>query len=237
MFKPTQQERKVANDLVAHYESNLATFSTFLNSLHEQITVSEKLAPHIHSLKLRTKEPGSLKDKIFRKTEEAKKVNRKFSITRDNLFLMINDLAGLRILHLNTDQIIPISAGLRELFEQEKYKLFEKPTARTWDDESRKFFTDMGFKIAGRDKPSFYTSIHYVIKPNRKREYTCEIQVRTLMEEVWGEVDHRLNYPHKTKLLACREQLAALARATSSCSRLVDSIFRSHADLDKKTRR
>jgi len=45
------------------------------------------------------------------------------------------------------------------------------------------------------------------------------------MEEVWGEVDHVLNYPRKTKSVACAEQLKVLARVTSSATRLVDSIF------------
>jgi ppGpp synthetase/RelA/SpoT-type nucleotidyltranferase len=75
--------------------------------------------------------------------------------------------------------------------------------------------------------------VHYVIKPRKKTRYTCEIQVRTLMEEVWGEVNHSLNYPHETKSLACREQIAALARTTSASTRLVDAIFRSHADFKK----
>ena len=155
-------------------------------------------------------------------------------MTKENLFLKVNDLAGLRILHLNTDQLPLIAKGLAELFEEESYTLFEKPSARTWDDESRVLLSSMGFRIKSRpSKPSFYTSIHYVIKPNKKTQYTCEIQVRTLMEEVWAEVDHTLNYPHKTPILACSEQLAALARATSTCSRLVDSIFRSHKDLSK----
>jgi ppGpp synthetase/RelA/SpoT-type nucleotidyltranferase len=82
-------------------------------------------------------------------------------------------------------------------------------------------------------KPSFYTSVHYVILANRKTKITCEIQVRTLTEELWGEIDHLINYPHKTKILACKEQLATLARAASTCSRLVDSILRSHSDLSK----
>lgn len=54
------------------------------------------------------------------------------------------------------------------------------------------------------------------------------------MEEVWGEVDHSINYPHKTESLPCREQIKALARATSSCSRLVDSIFTSFDDYHDK---
>jgi putative GTP pyrophosphokinase len=70
-----------------------------------------------------------------------------------------------------------------------------------------------------------YTSVHYIIKPNSTAKITCEIQVRTLMEEVWGEVDHLINYPHKSQLISIREQIKTLARVTSSCSRLVDSIF------------
>jgi hypothetical protein len=50
------------------------------------------------------------------------------------------------------------------------------------------------------------------------------------MEEVWGEVDHQLNYPHETPSLACREQLKVLARVTSSATRLVDAIFLTHED-------
>jgi len=70
-----------------------------------------------------------------------------------------------------------------------------------------------------------YTSVHYVIASGSMRTVACEIQVRTLMEEVWGEVDHMINYPHQTPHLPCREQIRALARVTSSATRLVDSIF------------
>jgi len=232
MSQPSAKERRLVRDLVSHYEKNRRTFASFLVSLHEQITSSGKLTPHIHSIKSRTKEPSHLEDKLYRKLAEAKERNRRFTLTKDNLFLKVNDLAGLRILHLNTDQLPLIAKGLDDLFEEESYMRFEKPSARTWDDESRALLSGMGFTIKSRpSRPSFYTSIHYVIKPNKKTQYTCEIQVRTLMEEVWAEVDHTLNYPHRTPILACSEQLAALARATSTCSRLVDSIFRSHVDL------
>jgi len=234
----SQEERKIARDLVSHYEENKLSFELFLKSLQDQISTSPKLKPYIHSLKWRTKSPSSLEDKIFRKLDEAKETKKPFGIRKDNLFLKINDLAGFRILHLNTDQLPFIAEGLKELFEEESYKLKEKPSARTWDDESRALLSQMGFKIVNKpSKPSFYTSVHYVIQPNKKTAITCEIQVRTLMEEVWGEVDHRLNYPHNTKIVACKEQIAALARATSTCSRLVDSIFRSHADLSKPGKR
>ncbi len=238
MNRRSQQDRKMVRELVSHYEEYKPSFERFLNSLQNQISTAPNLIPYIHSLKVRTKTSISLEDKIFRKLDEARKAKKQFSIQKDNLFLKINDLAGLRILHLNTDQLPFIAKGLKELFDEEFYRLIEKPSARTWDDESKVLLSNMGFKIVSKpSKPSFYTSVHYVIKPNKKTAITCEIQVRTLMEEVWGEVDHRLNYPHSTKIFACKEQIAALARATSSCSRLVDSIFRSHADLSRSRMR
>jgi ppGpp synthetase/RelA/SpoT-type nucleotidyltranferase len=230
----SRHDKETARVLVSHYEANRQAFENFLNSLQIQIRTSPDLSPHIHSLKWRTKSSESLQDKIFRKIDDTREARKRFDIRPENLFVKINDLAGLRILHLNTDQLPLIAKGLTHLFDQESYKLLEKPSARTWDDESRALLMDMGFKIVSKpSKPSFYTSVHYVIQPNKKARITCEIQVRTLMEEVWGEVDHTLNYPHRTNILACKEQIAALARATSTCSRLVDSIFRSHADLQE----
>jgi hypothetical protein len=45
-----------------------------------------------------------------------------------------------------------------------------------------------------------YTSVHYIIGSGSQTPLTCEIQVRTLMEEVWGEVDHKINYPILPKM-------------------------------------
>jgi hypothetical protein len=89
-------------------------------------------------------------------------------------------------------------------------------------------FEQMG--ITTKDSPSLYTSVHYVIAPNRRTRITCEIQVRTLAEELWGEVNHSINYPQLSDSLPCREQIKVLARVTSSCTRLVDAIFSSHED-------
>ena len=38
----------------------------------------------------------------------------------------------------------------------------------------------------------------------------------------------KINYPKKSDSVSCREQIKTLARVTSSCSRLVDSIFTTH---------
>ena len=63
---------------------------------------------------------------------------------------------------------------------------------------------------------------------------TCEIQIRTLFEEIWGEIDHTINYPYPTEIVACKEQLRVLAKLVSTGTRLADSIFRTYNDADKK---
>ena len=73
--------------------------------------------------------------------------------------------------------------------------------------------------------------MHYVIKPNNNENaICCEIQVRTLFEEIWGEIDHSINYPNKTESIACSEQLKVLSKLSSTGTRLADSIFRSHIE-------
>jgi putative GTP pyrophosphokinase len=175
------------------------------------------------------KDRDRLQDKLLRILHDCEEKNEPFDITPDNLHLKINDLAGIRLLHLHTAQAKEIHEHLDELLKSCGYKFREGPEARTWDIEYEKIFKDMGFKTIRSE--TLYTSVHYVISdqiPNLKM--TCEIQVRTLAEEIWGEVDHSLNYPHKMDSVACRQQLRALARSTSAAGRLVDAIYATVAD-------
>jgi putative GTP pyrophosphokinase len=87
---------------------------------------------------------------------------------------------------------------------------------------------NLGLKVT--QDQSLYTSVHYIIKQNKTTARLCELQVRTLAEEIWGEVSHTINYPHETDSVACKEQLKVLARLVSGCSRLVDSIVTSYED-------
>ena len=93
----------------------------------------------------------------------------------------------------------------------------------------------MGIKTEVKD--TYYTSVHYVVKPNNaKSDVTCEIQVRTLFEEIWGEIDHTINYPHATNSIACKEQIRVLAKLVSTGTRLADSIFRTYDEYKNNNR-
>lgn len=219
----SKAELRTIDSLVTHFEENKLQFSALLTALGGYISASPTLPRLIHSTKQRVKDTAHLKDKLVRKTLDAKAKGDASSYSIQNLFTKINDLAGFRIIHLHTTQIEQINKELLRILEEQRWVVVEGPCAKTWDDENRSYFESLGMKA--EKSVNLYTSVHYVVQPNSKHELTCEIQVRTLMEEVWGEVDHTINYPHKSKVVSCREQIKVLARMTSTCSRLVDSIF------------
>jgi putative GTP pyrophosphokinase len=220
----TASDRTLIKMLVACYINNRPIVDVMLKQIQDAILGSPSLMAHIHSTKARLKDPDHLAEKLERKILEAKKKGRSFRVTDKNLLYRVNDLAGFRILHLHTRQIAAIDPELRKVFDEYRLPLFEEPKARTWDDETRDFFESVGIRCI--KSPRMYTSVHYVVESNSRTRSTCEIQVRTLAEELWGEVDHTMNYPKESKIDTCREQIKVLARVTSSCSRLVDSIFR-----------
>lgn len=230
----TVSETRQVAALLRAYDSHQPQINLFRDQLLVALTSSAELSKAIHSVRSRIKDPDHLRDKLKRKLQECKKAQKAFNIHPDNLLVKINDLVGVRILHLHTRQIRSIDPALRDVLKENKYALIEGPFARTWDDESREFFEECG--ITTQESPSMYTSVHYVIGSASRTRVTAEIQVRTLMEEVWGEVDHTMNYPHPINSLACREQLKVLARVTSSASRLVDSIFATVEDHSKSSK-
>ncbi|GHC91560.1 hypothetical protein GCM10007320_40680 [Pseudorhodoferax aquiterrae] len=175
--------------------------------------------PLLHTVKSRVKDREHLREKINRKQEEG------IHVDGNNLSQEITDLTGVRVLHIHQEQAKNIHAAIIHKIDVLKdWVLHEPPKAYTWDPESKRFFEEMG--VAVEVKESFYTSLHYVVRPKEGSPLVCEIQVRTLFEEIWGEVDHSLNYPVKSKSLACREQLLVLAKVVGAGSRLLDSIFR-----------
>jgi putative GTP pyrophosphokinase len=232
MRELTQTEKEGIDAIVARFKSHHDLVSQFLDNVDGMFSGSNTLAPLIHSVKRRVKDPEHLREKLGRKLLKMEAQHQPFDVTPENLYSRINDLAGYRILHLHTRQMKQINEVVLGLIDEAQYPLLEGPKARIWDEESKSYFEEIGIQTVV--SPNMYSSVHYVIEASSKTKFTCEIQVRTLAEEVWGEVDHSFNYPNATDSVACREQIRVLARVASSCSRLVDSIFKSYEDFEQK---
>ena len=223
---------KAINELVGLYTTRRADFAKLAKRVENDLVEHEDLRLLIHSTKQREKDPTHLSDKLRRKAKAAQDAGKAFQITKGNLFKKIGDLAGVRLLHIHVDQLTKIHPAILRILAFHKYKLREKPLVYIWDVERQQFLKDLGLNVIVR--PNMYTSVHYVVEPHWEK-VACEIQVRTLAEELWGEVSHNVNYPHKTNSIACNEQLAALARVASGCTRLVDSIFASKSEHEAKS--
>jgi putative GTP pyrophosphokinase len=174
--------------------------------------------PIVHSVKSRMKAVEHLRDKLRRQTIEGRVVSAK------TFFRRITDLGGVRVIHLYQEQFREIQQAIERRRESGDWTFAEAPRAYTWDPESAAFFQALGLRT--QLKPTFYTSIHYVVRPRPRSPIACEIQVRTLFEEIWGEIDHALNYPRPTSNAACAEQLRVLSKLAGAGTRLADAIFR-----------
>lgn len=217
---PLKPRKYEVDRLVATYIDRKDEFDYFRRQVADFFLISKRFnsppLPLVHSVKSRLKDTDHLREKISRKWVDG-------PITPEDLFSKITDLAGVRVIHLYSQQFEAIHAAIGEHIQQGYWHLNEPPVAYSWDPEATAYFTRLGVNAQTRE--SYYTSIHYIVKPQPDAVLTCEIQVRTLFEEAWGEIDHALNYPKSTNLLACREQIRVLAKLTSTGTRLADSIF------------
>jgi len=143
----------------------------------------------IHSIKYRIKDPEHLIEKIIRKKIE----NPDREISLENYHTEITDLIGIRVLHLFKDEWVPIHQ-----FINEKWNLNETPVANIRDGDpieiQNKFIEH---ECAIKVHKFGYRSVHYLITFQPQKETVIsEIQVRTIFEEGWSEIDHRIRYPY-----------------------------------------
>jgi putative GTP pyrophosphokinase len=211
--------------LVNMYRQKKRFYELFLRSVEASFlsepSLNSGVPSVVHSTKSRLKDDGHLAEKIERKRVSGK------NICADNLFSTINDFAGLRVLHLYQGQFSEIHKFIKNMVTKKNWRLLEKPIAYTWDPEYVEFYKKFGVRTL--IKESYYTSVHYVLAPANDEDcVSCEVQVRTLFEEAWGEIDHSINYPNRTNILANTEQLKVLSRLVTTGSRLADSIFKVH---------
>lgn len=141
-------------------------------------------------IKYRTKDPEHLIDKVIRK-----KIEKDKKITKANFEKEIDDLIGLRILHLFKNDWELIYQAIKS-----KYPPKEKPVAyyRKGDDEFFiKHCKEIG--LSPKIKNAGYRSIHYIaVIPTFGKKFKCEIQLRTVFEDAWSEIDHLVRYPNFT---------------------------------------
>ena len=213
-------ERRRIKEAADYFKANRHLFESFAQSLMAYFETNPELREFIHFIKYRIKDERSLRAKLERSLA---------TVGDRNLVDEITDFAGLRIIHLHMDQLTDIHPRVLDILKEQKCELLESPKAYCWDMEYEELFLrQVDVEAVRRD--TMYMAVHYDIVANQRKRITCELQVRPLMEELWGEVSHRINYPNESPSASCQDQLKVLARLTSGCERLVDSIFKTHRE-------
>lgn len=153
------------------------------------ISSSLKKVNKVHSVRQRIKDPEHLIEKIIRKRLE----NQDRHITLENYTEEITDLIGIRAIHLFKEDWESIHDYISKTWD-----LAENPKANIRKGDSGDLIDNFKKKDLDIKEHKYgYRSIHYLIevKPY-KIKYITEIQVRTIFEEGWSEIDHEIRYPY-----------------------------------------
>ena len=147
--------------------------------------------PGVHSVRWRVKDSDHLLEKIIRKKSQNEP--KYLNISTENYHEIVTDLIGIRALHLFKDDCFDIKKAISSIWSPS-----EQPVAyiRNGDPEDliRKYEEN---ELEVKVHPAGYRSVHFVISSQPiNRRVNAEIQVRTIFEEGWSEIDHKIRYPN-----------------------------------------
>lgn len=167
---------------------------------------------HVHSIRARVKDTGSLLAKIVRK--------KKTDVNADNLWSQITDLIGVRILYVFKNDYFHVHEQIMHRYGA----CLKEPIAiklKTGDDKDiySELLNVPDVKIEDNE---VYRSIHYTVEDNRAGWHpVVEIQTRSIFEEAWSEINHKLVYKKDSYE---HEELKRLSRDLSTLVGVCDSI-------------
>lgn len=182
----------------------------------------------VHSVKSRVKNADRLIEKVIRKTRDRKeKYGESFEFTLDNYKREITDLIGIRVIHIFKDQW----QGIHE-FITKTWNVIEI-TANVRDGDNVEIFQNLNIEV--RSRGSGYRSVHYLVEfyPTNQR-VIAEIQVRTIFEEGYGEIDHRLRYSHNEIPEILQSNLLLFNRIVGSADEMASLINNLSKEWSKK---
>ena len=203
------------DELLAIYED----YSNIVQKLEidsQHIVLKLIDVPSVHSVRKRVKNPEHLLEKIIRKGKKYLDLG----INRENYKKIITDLIGIRVLHLFKDEWTTIHDEIMHLWE---VKETPQVNIRKGDNDGvdfEKIVEEAGCELIVRKYG--YRSVHYLIGTplNKNEEIQVEIQVRTVFEEAWSEIDHKIRYPYDTQSDILSEYLAIFNRIVGSADEM-----------------
>ncbi|AMV12684.1 hypothetical protein GT3570_17480 (plasmid) [Geobacillus thermoleovorans] len=218
-FESASLNWSVLKEIYYDYLKKYPDFQSIANPIADLLRQDS----NVHSVRSRIKNAEHLVEKIIRKTiKKRNNGDTSYEINPDNYQKEITDIIGIRVLHLYKDQAKEIDKLIRD-----KWELAEQPIIYYREGDSLENIDTKKFDT--KKHPAGYRSWHYLIKTQpTKTENLVEIQVRTIFEEGWSEIDHQLRYPYELNNKLLNEQLLVLNRLAGSADEMVNTIRETH---------
>jgi len=173
-------DNKYSDNIIKQYIAQKVNFDSFCQNIEDIIRKLLKAENiNIYSLTSRVKTVKSLENKLMKKGKKYKTISD------------ITDIAGIRIITYYSDQVDIIARIIEQEFEVDKMNTIDK---RVVIDPDR-----FG-----------YVSLHYIVSLNDVRRnlreyeqfknYKAEIQIRTILQHAWADIEHDLGYKTKNTI-------------------------------------
>ena len=200
------------NNIKSTYESYKPVLSEIMSKIEEKLRKTIKLASN-PTYKSRVKSFNSYYRKVLRlKSDEAEKNN----------FVELTDMMGIRVICAFLEDLSEVEQQIKENFvvKEVEYK------------GAQQSFREFG-----------YESVHVLVSipkdcmPKKcslplPESLVCEIQIRTILQDAWAEVEHELIYKSEFTPfdMPLRRKLASMNASLT----LADIIFQEIRDYQKK---
>jgi GTP pyrophosphokinase len=200
-------------DIYEEYSSRLPLYEDTARFMADILNKEKS----IHSIKYRVKDKEHLIEKIIRKSSQDPAFLANYTDYEKN----VKDLIGLRTLHLFKENWMDIHHFLAE-----NWDFYTTPRAnyKKGDPESLlNMYASLGCDL--NEHRNGYRSVHYhlIIKLGRQ-DMVAEVQVRTLFEEAWSEIDHYFRYGSKREAEQAESYIGVLNNITSNADALASYI-------------
>jgi len=208
------------DQLLAIYRDNYESLSEFCDEVKRRIVGDDRLLhakpSPVSIVKSRMKDEESLVNKV---------VNSQRRVDSENFLHEISDLAGLRIVVLNKSSMFLVKEVIEGLVRNNFMTHRESPKAYMHDQKLKEEFESRGFQVA--TKRSYYTSAHFLLQQQSNNAICCELQVRSVFDEVWGEVDHLMKYkPAGTENPIVDDLLISFAQLLGAADSYLDHMIK-----------
>lgn len=179
----------------------------------------------VHSYRYRIKKTGSLLAKIIRKNAE-----RGGEYNVENYFNKITDLLGLRILYVFKEDYWPVHQQIMATYENQ---LAQDISIKLKKGDDKEMYGRLlqEYSNVRIDENETYRSIHYTIYAKTtdiSENPRVEIQTRTIFEEGWSEINHKLVYKRgleDKELKKTSDVLSSMVGACDSVGTLMKMLY------------